>query len=113
MFLSRIKRNFSVFLLCRQGGDADTNGAVAGALLGCKLGTSALPPSWLNELKHKDWLDYHINRFDWFEVISIFNFLRVLYFLTFVDDLSHPHAQKCFWKASCYIRVHFKILRSC
>ena len=51
MFLSRIKRNFSGFLLCRQGGDADTNGAVAGALLGCKLGTSALPPSWLSELK--------------------------------------------------------------
>jgi len=29
--------------ITRAGGDADTNGAVAGALLGCKLGTSGLP----------------------------------------------------------------------
>ena len=47
-----------LFLL--QAGDADTNGAVAGALLGCKLGASKLPDSWLNGLKHKDWLDGHI-----------------------------------------------------
>lgn len=53
----------SIEAITYEGGDADTNGAVAGALLGCKLGTSALPPSWLNELKHKDWLDYHINRY--------------------------------------------------
>ena len=26
-----------------EGGDADTNGAVAGALLGCKLGKAGLP----------------------------------------------------------------------
>lgn len=79
MFVSRVNRILSPFRLRRQGGDADTNGAVAGALLGCKLGTSALPPSWVNELKHKDWLDYHINRFDWFEVTSILLFLSVLF----------------------------------
>ena len=45
-----------------QGGDADTNGAVAGALLGCKLGSSALPPTWLKGLKHKGWLDGHITK---------------------------------------------------
>ena len=52
----------SVRRFCHKGGDADTNGAVAGALLGCKLGASALPPSWLHGLKHKDWLDQHIDR---------------------------------------------------
>ena len=47
---------------CLQAGDADTNGAVAGALLGCKLGASEIPDSWLAGLKHKDWLDGHINK---------------------------------------------------
>lgn len=46
-----------------EGGDADTNGAVAGALLGCKLGANALPPTWLSGLKHKEWLDNHISTF--------------------------------------------------
>lgn len=46
-----------------EAGDADTNGVVAGALLGCKLGASKLPDSWLNGLRHKDWLDGHINKF--------------------------------------------------
>lgn len=53
----------SLEAIAYEGGDADTNGAVAGALLGCKLGASALPPSWLHGLKHKDWLDQHIDRF--------------------------------------------------
>ena len=51
-----------VVFLIMQGGDADTNGAVAGALLGCKLGSSALPPTWLKGLKHKGWLDGHITK---------------------------------------------------
>lgn len=43
------------------GGDADTNGAVAGALLGCKLQkTSRLPASWYNNLKHRQWLNEQI-----------------------------------------------------
>ncbi|XP_071082434.1 uncharacterized protein YegU-like [Haliotis cracherodii] len=46
-----------------EAGDADTNGAVAGALLACKLGMSALPVSWVSKLKHKDWLDDKIERF--------------------------------------------------
>ncbi|KAJ7375938.1 hypothetical protein OS493_037901 [Desmophyllum pertusum] len=46
-----------------EAGDADTNGAVAGALLGCKLGASKLPESWLSGLKHKKWLDVHIDNF--------------------------------------------------
>ena len=51
-----------VLFLILQGGDADTNGAVAGALLGCKLGSSVLPPTWLKGLKHKGWLDGHITK---------------------------------------------------
>ncbi|XP_022104915.1 uncharacterized protein LOC110986914 isoform X2 [Acanthaster planci] len=46
-----------------EGGDADTNGAVAGALLGCKLGYCKLPSSWKNELKHKEWLDDILARY--------------------------------------------------
>lgn len=46
-----------------EAGDADTNGAVAGALLGCKLGASKLPESWLNNLLNKAWLDEKIERF--------------------------------------------------
>jgi len=34
-----------------KGGDADTNGAVAGALLGAKLGRKAIPQRWLDAAK--------------------------------------------------------------
>ncbi|KAL8559171.1 hypothetical protein ACOMHN_048418 [Nucella lapillus] len=52
--------------LVMEGGDADTNAAVAGALLGCKLGLGKLPRSWVTGLKHKDWLDQHIE--SWFSL---------------------------------------------
>ncbi|XP_019633344.1 PREDICTED: uncharacterized protein LOC109476765 [Branchiostoma belcheri] len=44
-----------------EAGDADTNAAVAGALLGCKLGKKSLPESWL-KMPHKNWLDRQINK---------------------------------------------------
>jgi ADP-ribosylglycohydrolase len=34
----------------RLGGDADTNGAVAGALLGARFGASKIPSLWLEHL---------------------------------------------------------------
>jgi ADP-ribosylglycohydrolase len=49
--------------LVMEGGDADTNGAVAGALLGCKLGYKKLPSEWLDGLKEKKWLDFKVHRF--------------------------------------------------
>lgn len=36
------------------GGDADTNGAVAGALMGAKLGFNAIPKKWIDGLINKD-----------------------------------------------------------
>lgn len=38
----------------RLGGDSDTNGAVAGALLGARFGAASIPPEWLRDLKGKD-----------------------------------------------------------
>ncbi|QYB17682.1 ADP-ribose glycohydrolase [Pacmanvirus S19] len=38
-------------------GDADTNCAVAGAVLGSYLGYNLLPKEWLNALPNKKWLD--------------------------------------------------------
>ncbi|XP_012942561.1 uncharacterized protein LOC101848559 [Aplysia californica] len=46
-----------------QAGDADTNGCVAGAMLACKLGLSAIPKDWIDELEHKDWLMEYFHRF--------------------------------------------------
>ncbi len=39
-----------------QGGDADTNGAVAGALLGARYGMSAIPVGWLDGLTWREYL---------------------------------------------------------
>jgi len=46
--------------LSYEGGDADTNGAVCGALLGCRLGYSQLPKDWLSCLWDKEWLDQKV-----------------------------------------------------
>jgi len=48
--------------LVLEAGDADTNGAVAGALLGARVGYSKLPKDWLDGLVEKEWLETHINR---------------------------------------------------
>lgn len=48
--------------LAMEGGDADTNMAAAGALLGAYLGYTNLPPHWALGLAHKSWLMSKINR---------------------------------------------------
>jgi len=40
-----------------QGGDADTNGAVAGALLGAKYSMSAIPVPWIEDLTWRQYLN--------------------------------------------------------
>ncbi|KAL1607981.1 hypothetical protein SLS60_002920 [Paraconiothyrium brasiliense] len=48
--------------LVMQGGDADTNGAVAGALMGAYLGHAYLPAHWATGLAHREWLDAKVLR---------------------------------------------------
>lgn len=52
-----------------EGGDADTNGAVAGALLGTKLGFSALPEDWVEGLQNKHILEEKLKRL--FELMQV------------------------------------------
>jgi ADP-ribosyl-[dinitrogen reductase] hydrolase len=47
-FETEVKRVVSL------GGDTDTNGAVAGALLGALVGEGGLPPAWLDRLQDRD-----------------------------------------------------------
>ncbi|XP_006814457.1 uncharacterized protein LOC100372011 [Saccoglossus kowalevskii] len=56
--------------IVKEAGDADTNGAVAGALLGCKLGYNRLPRSWKENLRYKQWLQLKIISFLDMERIS-------------------------------------------
>lgn len=46
-----------------QGGEADTNASVAGALLGLRIGYSQLPSEWVVGLKHWEWLEDCIEEF--------------------------------------------------
>lgn len=53
----------SITRLAREGGDADTNGAVCGALMGARLGYARLPADWMRALPNKGWLDAKLARF--------------------------------------------------
>ena len=46
-----------VLQVIHEAGDADTNGAVAGALLGARDGFNAIPETWLSELLHREIVD--------------------------------------------------------
>ncbi len=43
--------------IIHEGGDADTNAAVAGALLGAKFGYSNIPQRWLEGLVNRQELE--------------------------------------------------------
>jgi ADP-ribosylglycohydrolase len=45
----------AILKLVMCGGDADTNAAVAGALMGAYCGYDELPPEWADGLRHKEW----------------------------------------------------------
>ncbi|CAG8745701.1 2715_t:CDS:2, partial [Racocetra fulgida] len=47
--------------LILEAGDADTNGTVAGALLGTRIGYNKLPKEWVEGLKFKDWLEKRVD----------------------------------------------------
>jgi ADP-ribosylglycohydrolase len=60
----RSTRSFSETLndLIRQGGDADTNGAVCGTMYGARHGYHSLPAEWLRAMPYKKWLDQKMLR---------------------------------------------------
>jgi len=53
----------TIISLIKEGGDADSNGAVCGSMLGARLGYSKLPKDWLCSLLHKSWLDKKVLMF--------------------------------------------------
>jgi len=52
-----------IMQLVKEAGDADTNAAVAGALLGAKFGYKNLPAQWVRELIHEAWLQEKVEAF--------------------------------------------------
>jgi ADP-ribosylglycohydrolase len=55
--LSRQSFADTILALIKEGGDADSNAAVCGAMMGARIGYSNLPKDWLSSLRHKPWLD--------------------------------------------------------
>lgn len=50
-------------ILIRQGGDADTNGAVFGAVVGARIGFKNCPQDWIDCFPYKKWFDNQVNQF--------------------------------------------------
>ncbi|KAF5328271.1 hypothetical protein D9758_017846 [Tetrapyrgos nigripes] len=48
--------------LIMSGGDADTNGAVAGGLMGALAGYERLPSEWRDGLRHREWYNKKIDQ---------------------------------------------------
>lgn len=52
-----------ILKIIHEGGDADTNAAVAGALLGAKFGYETIPQAWIDGLVHYQSLKERVDRF--------------------------------------------------
>lgn len=52
-----------LFKVVAEGGDSDTNAALACSILGAKLGYSAIPGYWIENLQNRDHLDELINSY--------------------------------------------------
>lgn len=63
--LEQTNRGFKdvIVELAEECGDADTNCAVAGAILGARKGFSALPTDWVDALPHRDWLHKQVDAY--------------------------------------------------
>ncbi len=59
-----------IIKIVNEGGDTDTNAAIAGGLLGAKYGYGAIPSRWINDLKSKDELDEAIELLSKFRGIA-------------------------------------------
>jgi len=46
-----------------EGGDADSNAAVAGALMGGLFGVDSIPTTWVKGLNHVDWLEQYLGKY--------------------------------------------------
>ena len=44
----------ALIALVNAGGDTDTNGALAGAVLGARYGASAIPPRWISHVAERE-----------------------------------------------------------
>ncbi len=53
----------TIIKIAAECGDADTNCAVAGAVMGAYLGYRRLPQNWIRALPHREWLDKQIDAF--------------------------------------------------
>ena len=64
-FVALRYKSFSdaIIRITMEAGDADTNGAVAGGVMGAFTGYSKLPANWLSALVHHDWLLAETERF--------------------------------------------------
>ena len=51
-----------IISVIHEGGDADTNAAVAGAILGARFGFSGIPRRWVDSLLHRSELDARVDR---------------------------------------------------
>eukprot|EP00300_Choanocystis_sp_HF-7_P017993 c19904_g1_i10.p1 GENE.c19904_g1_i10~~c19904_g1_i10.p1 ORF type:complete len:322 (+),score=48.33 c19904_g1_i10:410-1375(+) len=64
MWALRQPHNFSHVInrVVGQGGDADTNACVCGALLGARNGASSIPANWIAKLPYGPWLEAWIQK---------------------------------------------------
>ncbi len=51
-----------ILQIVHEGGDADTNASVAGAILGTKFGYSQIPKRWIKGLLHRNFLEEKIEK---------------------------------------------------
>lgn len=52
-----------ILTIILKGGDADTNAAVAGSIIGLIYGYKNLPVEWLEQLPNKKWLDTKLDKY--------------------------------------------------